>query len=114
MIAGGIFFFAETVGLWFVYNKLVIPPDRLFAAVCVYHFTVISLCLTLLGIVFNSCIIAHEAMDVFSFLGIFQGVAKLGVVYLLTISLTDKAYYLWFFDVDGYAPCAGILYALLF
>lgn len=90
LIAGGIFLLAETVGLWFVYNKLVIPPDRLFAAVCVYHFTVISLCLTLLGIVFNSCIIAHEAMDVFSFLGIFQGVAKLGVVYLLTISLTDK------------------------
>ena len=45
LIAGGIFLLAETVGLWFVYNKLVIPPDRLFAAVCVYHFTVISLCL---------------------------------------------------------------------
>lgn len=37
LIAGGIFLLAETVGLWFVYNKLVIPPDRLFAAVCVYH-----------------------------------------------------------------------------
>lgn len=30
LIAGGIFLLAETVGLWFVYNKLVIPPDRLF------------------------------------------------------------------------------------
>ena len=26
---------AETIGLWFVWNKLVIPPDRVVAAVCV-------------------------------------------------------------------------------
>ncbi len=30
--------FGETLGLWFVYNKLVIPPERLGAAVWVYHF----------------------------------------------------------------------------
>ena len=30
----------ETVGLWFVYNKLVIPPDRLNAAVIAYHISV--------------------------------------------------------------------------
>ena len=32
---------AETIGLWFVWNKLVIPPDRVVAAVCVYQFTVV-------------------------------------------------------------------------
>lgn len=90
LIIGVVLLFAETLGLWFVYTKLVIPPDRLFAAVCVYHFTVASLCITLLGIVFNSCIVAHEAMDVFSFLGIIQGGAKLGIVYLLTVTSMDK------------------------
>lgn len=90
LIAAGILLVAETVGLWFVHTQLVIPSERMTATVWVYQFTVVSLCLTLLSIVFNSCIIAHEAMDVFSLIGIFQGVAKLGIVYLLSVSNVDK------------------------
>lgn len=44
MIVAIVLLLAETVGLWFVYNKLVIPPERLWAAVCVYQFTVASFC----------------------------------------------------------------------
>lgn len=90
MIVGGVLILAETVGLWFVYNKLVIPADRLFATVCVYQFTIASLCLTLLGIVFNSSIIAHENMNVFSFLSIFEGISRLVIVYMLSFINTDK------------------------
>lgn len=90
LVVAGTILLAETVGLWFVYTQLNIPDQRVFAAVCVYHFTVASLCLTLIGIVFNSCVIAHEAMNVFSYIGIFEGVAKLGIVYLLSISSMDK------------------------
>lgn len=82
--------FAETVGLWFVRTQLVIPVERMSAAVWVYQFTVVSLCLTLLSIVFNSCIIAHEAMGVFSLIGVLQGAAKLGIVYLLVVSSVDR------------------------
>lgn len=90
LIAAGVLLLAETFGLWFVYTQLNFPADRTYAAVCVYHFTVVSLCLTLLGIVFNSCIVAHEAMDVFAFLGIFEGIAKLVVAYLLSIATVDR------------------------
>lgn len=72
---------AETIGLWFVWNKLVIPPDRVVAAVCVYQFTVLSLCVTLIGIVFNSEIVVHENMRIYSYVGIFEGVAKLAVLF---------------------------------
>lgn len=90
MITGAVLVLAETVGLWFVYNKLVIPEERLFAAMCVYQFTVASLCFTLLGIIFNSLIIAHENMNVFASLSIFEGLARLGIAYVLNAVHTDR------------------------
>ena len=80
----------ETFGYWYVANKLNIPPDRLDAAVWVFHFTSIALCFTFIGIVFNSMIIAHEDMSFYSYLGIFEGVAKLGIAYLILFSSHDK------------------------
>lgn len=80
----------ETIGLWFVYNKLVIPADRLTAALWVYHFTLISLGVTLIGIVYNSEIIAHEDMKIYSYISIFEGVAKLVIAYVISISYFDK------------------------
>lgn len=90
IIIAAVMILAETVGLWFVYNELVIKPERLYAAVCVYQFTVVSLCFTLLGIVFNSAIIAHENMGVFSFLGIFEGILRLAIVYMLSVTHADR------------------------
>lgn len=81
---------AETFGLWFVKNKLTIPENRMFAAVCVYQFTIASLCFTLLGVVFNSMIIAHEDMKIYSYLGIAEGLLKLGIAYLISVVSFDK------------------------
>lgn len=80
----------ETAGLWIVLNKLVIPADRLHAAVWVYQFTLFSLCATLVGIVYNSEVIAHEDMKAFSYIGVFEGVAKLAIAYAISISPFDR------------------------
>ena len=89
-ISAAVVVVGETVGLWFVYNKLVIPADRLVAAVWVYQFTLFSLCSTLVGIVYDSTIIAHEDMNVYSYVGIFEGLAKLGIAYAISISPFDR------------------------
>lgn len=81
---------AETIGLWFVCNKLVIPPARLGAAIWVYQFWVVSLCVTLVGIIFNSQIIAHEDMNVYSYIGIYEGVAKLLICYFVSVCSIDR------------------------
>lgn len=81
---------SETVGIWFVYNQLNIAQDRIYAAACVFHFTVASLCVTLLGIVFNACIVAHEEMNVYALVSVFSGFANLGIVYLLAVSSMDR------------------------
>ena len=88
---------AETVGLWFVYHKLVIPTGRLDAAVTVFHFTVIALVLRLIKICFESDIIAREKMSVYAYLSIFEGVAKLLICYAVINNHTfDKLVYYGF------------------
>lgn len=80
----------ETFGYWFVANKLNIPPERLSSALVVFHVTVVSLCITLIGTAFNSAIIAHEDMSFYSYLGIFEGVMKLAIAYLIVIGNYDR------------------------
>lgn len=45
---------AETLGLWFVYNKLVIPLERLTAAKWIYQAAVVSFLFTLITTPWNS------------------------------------------------------------
>lgn len=73
----------ETFGLWFVYNKLVIPPDRLAAAVWVFQFSILSLFFGINQVVLMGAVIAHEKMSIYAYLGLFEAIAKLLIVYLL-------------------------------
>ena len=50
----------ETVGLWFVYNKLNIPVEQFGAAVWVYHCSVLSLFVSIISTPYNAAIIANE------------------------------------------------------
>lgn len=80
----------ETVGLWYFYNKLVLPVDRFNAALVVYHMSVIGSVLTLLVIPYNAMIIAQEHMKAFAFLGIINVLFKLLVAYVLCVTPFDK------------------------
>lgn len=84
-----IFILAETVGLWFVNNKLNLPPERIDAAKFVYQFSILSSVISITQVPFNALIIAHERMNVFAMFSIFEVILKLIVVYLLYISPFD-------------------------
>lgn len=81
---------AETIGLWFVCNKLVIPEERMTAALWVYHFTVASLCITILSVVYDSVLIAREEMKIYSYVGIAEGLAKLLIAYIIVVVPFDR------------------------
>lgn len=82
--------FMETVGLWFTYNKLIIPPDRMYAALWAFHISVFTAFIAITQVPYTSVIIAHENMKVYAYMGIFEALAKLVIVYLLVISSADK------------------------
>lgn len=81
---------SETVGLWFLNDKMNIAPERLYAANWVYHFAVLSFVVSLISVPYNATIIAHERMKAFAYISVFEAVLKLGLVYLLYISSLDK------------------------
>ena len=85
-----IFIIAETVGLWFVINKLVIPADRLTAAIIVYQCSVISSLITIISSPYNGLIIAHEKMTAFAVISILSTISNFIVALLLFISPIDR------------------------
>lgn len=90
IIALIIILLAETVGLWFVYHKLVIPADRMEGALWAYHLSILTAAITITQVPYNASIISHEKMSVYAFMSIIEVLAKLGVVYLLGIGSIDK------------------------
>lgn len=83
-------FFAETIGLWFVYHKLIIPENRFIAALWVYQLSVASMFISIISIPYNALIIAHEKMSAFAYISILDAVLKLVIVYFLTIVSWDR------------------------
>lgn len=81
---------AETIGLWFLYEKLVIPESRFVAAFWVYQFSVASMFISIASIPYNALIIAHEKMSAFAFISILDTILKLIFVFCLIIEPWDK------------------------
>lgn len=80
----------ETIGLWYLYNKMVIPPERMTAAFWCFQFSLFTMVLTLINQPYTATIIAHERMNVYAYLAILDSVLKLGVCFAVLYSSVDK------------------------
>ncbi|HHX70459.1 MAG TPA: lipopolysaccharide biosynthesis protein, partial [Gallicola sp.] len=90
IIVIAIILLAETLGLWFLNNRLNIPPDRLIAANWVYQFSILTFCINVLRVPYEGTVIAFERMSFFAYASIFDAILKLLGVYLLKVILFDK------------------------
>lgn len=86
----------ETFGLWFLNNKLNIPPDSMVAANWVLQCSIISMVIGLINIPFSASIVAHEKMDIFAYMSILEVGLKLCLVFLVLFAPFNK---LIFFSV---------------
>lgn len=80
----------ETVGIWFLETKANIPEARQYAAMLVFQFSVFSAIVSVFTTSYDAVIIAHEKMDFFAYMSIFEGVVKLAMVYLLAFIPGDN------------------------
>lgn len=85
-----IFILAETIGLWFINNKLNLPELRMEAVRWVFHFSVLSLTVTIIQSPYNALLIAHEKMSAFAYISILEVLLKLVIVFLLVYISFDK------------------------
>lgn len=90
IIAGIIFVLGETIGLWWLENKLVVSSDRMPAVRWVYQLSIIGSMIGITQVPYNAMIIAHERMSVYAYVEILNSSLKLGIVYLLVIGNFDK------------------------
>lgn len=80
----------ETVGLWYLHNKLVIPDGRGLAAEWLYQFTIVSAFLSTLIVPYNATIVAHEKINVYAIIQILDAFLKLTIVIVLQYVSFDK------------------------
>lgn len=90
LIALFIILLGETVGLWFLMEKLVIPESRMNAAMWVYQCSIVTCAVGIISAPYNADIIAHEKMSAFAYISIIEVSLKLLIVYLLIASPIDK------------------------
>ena len=83
----------ETIGIWFLNNKMVIPEERLAAANWVFQFSVITFALNLLSVPYNAVIIAHEKMSAFAYISIIDCTLKLIVAFIIAYNPFDRLVY---------------------
>lgn len=85
-----VFVLGETIGLWFFYEKMVIPEERMNAALWVYQFSIITTMVAFTQVPYNASIIAHENMAIYAYVGLYEAFSKLAIVYLIFVSPIDK------------------------
>ena len=81
---------AESVGLWFLWNKMQIPADRMNAAFWVFQCSVAASVIMIMSVPYNAAIIAHERMSAFAYISIIEVSLKLLIVCFLRYFHTDK------------------------
>lgn len=90
IVAFCVFVIGQTVGYWFVVNYLNIPDGRMIAAIWVYELSLFAFVISLVQIPFQSCIIAHEHMNIYAYMSIYDVVMKLLIIFLVQILTADK------------------------
>lgn len=87
------FLLLESVGLWFLNNKIQIPDRSIVAANWVFQFSIITCVINLISIPYNALIIAHEKMSAFAYISILQVLLNLLAVYFIGFLASDRLLY---------------------
>ena len=99
---------AESVGLWYIENKLVIPEGQLNVALWVYQAAILSFIILLYGGTYQAVIIAHERMDVFAYISIVEGIIKLSIAFTISLDIDNKLKIYAIFMALSQLICQGI------
>lgn len=108
IIAAIILIFGETIGLWLLYNKVVIPEDRFVAAFWAYQFS-LGLCIVqVTRIPYDAMIVAHERFSAFAYFSIANVCTRLIVALTLPMIPFDRLItYALFIFLIGYTLNLG-------
>jgi O-antigen/teichoic acid export membrane protein len=87
---------AETIGMWFLNNRMTIPEGRETAAFWVFQFSILTVVSGFTVSPFNSLIIAHEKMGVYAYLNIFEAISRLIIALVLAYGNLTGDRLIWY------------------
>ena len=90
IIAGAVLILSETLGIWFFFDKLNIPLLRHEAAFIVYQLSILLFVFNILKAPYDASLIVRQNMKIYAYIGMFEVIAKLLLVYMLAIFSYDK------------------------
>lgn len=73
----------EFFGLWYLHNKMVIPEGRMFAAEWIFQLSLLTFVLHIIQVPYTAAVMAHERMDFYAIVSIFNVLISLGAVLLI-------------------------------
>lgn len=80
----------ESFGLWYLHNKMVIPTDRMFAAECIFQFSILSFLFIIMQAPYTASVMAHERMDFYAIISVLDAILKLLIVFAIPLFTGDK------------------------
>ncbi len=83
-IAAIVFLALETLGLWYVQNKLNIPANKLSVAKIVFQFSIVMTIASIICVPYQAMIVANERMSLFAYISIFEAFAKLAISLMIS------------------------------
>ena len=83
----------ESLGIWYINNVMVLPPERLTAANWCFQFSVLNFCMNLITVPYRACIVAHERMKTFAYVSIIEGIFQLLIAYIIFLNPIDRLIY---------------------
>lgn len=106
-----IVFLSETVGIWILDEKLVIPENRIFAARWSYQISILIVVVNILQVPYGALVVAHEKFGVYAFLAFIDIGMRLLLIFLLKVLPGDKLI-LWSVMVLGSTLSYALFYVI--
>lgn len=102
----------ESIGLWYLNTKMVIPDGKYVAANWLFQFSVISMCLVIIRVPFSAAIMAYEKMHFFAIVSIIDAVLKLVIVLVLPFLPNDRI--IWYGGLIALISLFNFLFDYMF
>ncbi len=80
----------ETIGLWFLNNKMNFPEGKLISANIVYQLSILCFICKIIQTPYEAAIVAYEKFSFYAYYGIVEAILKLGILFLLLVIAYDK------------------------
>lgn len=90
LLAIGILVIVEVFGIWYIQNKMVIPLERMTAALWIFQFSILAFIVGIMQAPYMAAVIAHERLDFYSIVSILDVILKLGIVFYLKSVSYDR------------------------